>query len=91
MGGRTTMVAKPWLHEIHIHPAHSPHPVLAHELAHVVAAPFGAPPLQLSARHGLLVNMGLVEGLAEGDRVIVRGQHRLKDGQKVEIVDAAKL
>ncbi len=65
MGGRTTMIAKPWLHEIHIHDAVSPHPVLAHELVHVVAAVFAEPPLHVTARSGLWVNLALVEGLAE--------------------------
>jgi hypothetical protein len=65
MGGRTTMVAKPWLFEIHIHDAVAPHPLVGHELTHVVAAAFAPPPLRVSSRWGLLVNIGLVEGLAE--------------------------
>ncbi|MBI3180378.1 MAG: hypothetical protein HYZ27_11995, partial [Deltaproteobacteria bacterium] len=65
MGGRTTMIAKPWLREIHIHDPVSPHPVLAHELAHVVASAFAEPPLYVSARGGVWVNLALVEGLAE--------------------------
>jgi hypothetical protein len=64
-GGRGTMIAKPWLFEIHIHDAVAPHPVVAHELAHVVAASFASGPLRVSNRMGVLVNMGLVEGLAE--------------------------
>ena len=64
MGGRGTMVAKPWLHQIHIHGTQVPHPLVAHELAHAVAASFGSQLLGVSARWGLLVNMGLVEGLA---------------------------
>ncbi|MBI5512060.1 MAG: hypothetical protein HY903_25155 [Deltaproteobacteria bacterium] len=65
MGGRATMIAKPWLHEIHIHDVVVPHPVLAHELAHAVAAELAPGPLHVSARFGLLVNIGLIEGLAE--------------------------
>lgn len=65
MGGRNTMVAKPWLHEIHVHDAQAPHDVVPHELAHAVAAQFGSPLLNVSARYILLVNMGLVEGFAE--------------------------
>jgi tetratricopeptide (TPR) repeat protein len=65
MGGRGTQVAKTWLREIHIHHPVSPHPVLAHELVHVVAAGFGSWPLGVSARAGVAVNLGLVEGLAE--------------------------
>ncbi len=65
MGGRGTQVAKPWLHEIHIHGPNAPHDVLPHELAHAVAAEFGSGLLGASARYGVLVNMGLVEGVAE--------------------------
>ncbi|HSI04298.1 MAG TPA: hypothetical protein VLC93_07475, partial [Myxococcota bacterium] len=65
MGGRGTQVAKPWLHEIHIHGPTAPHDVLPHELAHAVAAEFGSGLLGASARYGVFVNMGLVEGVAE--------------------------
>ena len=65
MGGRSTQVAKPWLHEIHIHGVAAPHDVLPHELAHAVAARFGSSLLGASARYGIFVNMGLVEGVAE--------------------------
>lgn len=65
MGGHATMFAKPWLGEIHIHGLDAPHDVMAHELVHVVAAQFGSKPLGVSARAGILVNMGIVEGLAE--------------------------
>ncbi len=65
MGGATTMVAKPWLHEIHIHGTSFPHSVMPHELVHALAAHFGSPLLKVSARYGLLVNLPLVEGLAE--------------------------
>ncbi len=65
MGGRATQVAKPWLHEIHIHGPAAPHDVLPHELAHAVAAEFGSSLLGASTRYGVFVNMGLVEGVAE--------------------------
>ncbi len=32
----------------------------------------------------------VLDGLGEGDRLVVRGQHGLKDGQKVQLVEAAK-
>jgi hypothetical protein len=32
----------------------------------------------------------VLEGLAQGERLVVRGQHGLKDGQKVQVVEAAK-
>lgn len=65
MGGEGTMIAKPWQHEIHIHDVVSPHPLLAHELVHVIAAEVANPPFYVSSRYGFLLNMGLVEGLAE--------------------------
>lgn len=65
MGGRATMIAKPWLSEVHVHGTQSPHLVLAHELVHVVAAEFGSPLLGVSAKWIGMVNMTLVEGVAE--------------------------
>lgn len=65
MGARGTMVSKPWLYEIHVHNPIAPHPVVEHELVHVVAAALAPPPLRVSSRFGVFVNMGLVEGLAE--------------------------
>jgi len=44
--------------------------------------------VKLGARRGS--DNEILEGLKEGDRLIVRGQHGLKDGQRVEIVEAAK-
>jgi hypothetical protein len=65
MGGAATMIAKPWLNEIHIHHITVPHPILAHELVHALASNFGSKLLGVSARFEIFVNMGLVEGLAE--------------------------
>ena len=65
MGGQTTQIAKPWLHEIHVHNPTAPHDVVPHELAHAVSAEFGSSFLHVSARYGVFINMGLVEGLAE--------------------------
>ncbi len=31
----------------------------------------------------------VIEGLAEGDRIVVRGQHGLEDGQRVEVMEAS--
>jgi tetratricopeptide (TPR) repeat protein/uncharacterized membrane protein YjjB (DUF3815 family) len=64
MGGANTMVAKPWLQEVHIHGTDFPHLLLAHELAHALAAAWAKPPLYVSAYGRLGVAMGLVEGLA---------------------------
>jgi len=65
MGGHGTMIAKPWLFEIHIHDAGAPHAVMAHELVHVVAGELAPGPLHVTSNFGLFVNMGLVEGVAE--------------------------
>jgi hypothetical protein len=65
MGGRNTMFTKPWLGEIHVHGLEVPHPVMPHELTHALMAPFGSRLLGVTARYGVLVNMGLVEGVAQ--------------------------
>jgi hypothetical protein len=65
MGAHGTMVSKPWLFEIHVHDAIAPHPLVGHELTHAVAAELAPGPLHVSSRFGLLVNLGLVEGVAE--------------------------
>ena len=44
--------------------------------------------VKLGARKGTLWQV--LDGLKQGERIIVRGQHGLKDGQRVEIVEAAK-
>jgi hypothetical protein len=64
MGGAGTMIAKPWLGELHIHDTSAPHPLLAHEMVHALAAGWAHGPLKISARYGVLVDMGLTEGLA---------------------------
>jgi membrane fusion protein, multidrug efflux system len=40
--------------------------------------------VKLGTRRGSTVEV--IDGLAEGDRIVIRGQHGLKDGQKVRIV-----
>lgn len=63
MGARYLNIAKPYLRELHIHDAPYPHSVLKHELAHLLAGEFGAPPFKASG--GLLsMKPGLIEGLA---------------------------
>ncbi len=42
--------------------------------------------VKLGARQGTQVEV--LDGLSEGERIVVRGQHGLKDGQTVEIVTA---
>jgi hypothetical protein len=68
MGARDVEMAKPWRHEIYLEHRPFPHGSLRHEIAHIVAAEFGDPWFQVSARSvaglPLLVNPGLIEGLA---------------------------
>lgn len=44
--------------------------------------------VRLGARKGALIEV--LDGLGEGERLVVRGQHGLKDGERVKIVEAAK-
>ena len=65
MGAADTYVAKPWRNEVYLQNAPYPHPVLAHELAHVVAGSFGVGPFRIAGRYGgLLPDPGLIEGIA---------------------------
>jgi tetratricopeptide (TPR) repeat protein len=65
MGAADTYIAKPWRHEVYLQAAPYPHPVLAHELAHVVAGSFGVGAFRVAGRFGgLLPNPGLIEGVA---------------------------
>jgi len=63
-GAGGTQYAKPWRNLVVLNAADFPHPILRHELVHVVAGAFGAWPLRASARAALWVNPGLTEGLA---------------------------
>lgn len=66
MGAATTFIAKPWRHEIYVQQSSYPHPVLRHELAHVVAGRFGQGPHKIAgAFGGWLPDPGRVEGFAE--------------------------
>jgi RND family efflux transporter MFP subunit len=44
--------------------------------------------VRLGARKGAMLEV--LDGLLEKDRLVVRGQHGLKDGQKVQLVEAAR-
>jgi hypothetical protein len=63
VGAAATEYAKPWLRELHLVDAPA-HPLLRHELVHVVAAEIAGGPLGVPARGVVLVSAGLVEGLA---------------------------
>lgn len=64
VGAAGTEYAKPWLAEVHVVDAAPPHPILRHEIVHAVAARVARGPLGVPARALVLVNAGLVEGLA---------------------------
>ncbi len=65
MGAAHTYIAKPWRHEVYLQVAGFPHPVLGHELAHVVAGSVGQGPFRVAGEWGgLLPNPGLIEGMA---------------------------
>ncbi len=65
MGAADTDVAKPWRGEAHLVSEPWPHPVLRHELAHVVAAEVGSGPFRIAGSGGGFVpSPGLIEGLA---------------------------
>jgi hypothetical protein len=62
MGAAETSIAKPWRREVYIQLARYPHPVLGHEIAHVVAGSFAPGPFHVGG--GLWPNPGLIEGIA---------------------------
>jgi tetratricopeptide (TPR) repeat protein len=64
VGASGTNYAKPWRLELHVNDEHFPHATIRHELAHVFCAAFGSPLLKVSARSVVLVNPGIVEGVA---------------------------
>jgi hypothetical protein len=65
MGAADTLIAKPWRKEVYVQLSSYPHPVLGHELAHVVAGSFGRGPFRIAAAAGhLLPDPGLIEGVA---------------------------
>lgn len=62
MGAAETSIAKPWRREAYLQVAAYPHPVLGHEIAHVVASSFAVGPFKVGG--GLWPNPGIVEGVA---------------------------
>ena len=74
VGAAQTQYAKPWRRELHLSQRPFPHPVLAHELAHLMAAPHGAGPFDVTASlFGLLPHMGIIEGAAVAASTPVMG------------------
>jgi len=64
VGAGRTSFTKPWLAEIHVNDEGAPHPILRHELVHALASAAAPGPLHVPARAGVVVNVGLMEGLA---------------------------
>lgn len=63
MGAGRTSVAKPWRREVYVNLAGFPHPVLEHELAHVILGDLAPRPFRIPALvAGLLPAPGLIEG-----------------------------
>jgi tetratricopeptide (TPR) repeat protein len=62
MGAAETSIAKPWRREAYVQVAAYPHPVLGHEIAHVVASSFAVGPFKVGG--GLWPNPGIIEGVA---------------------------
>jgi tetratricopeptide (TPR) repeat protein len=62
MGAAETSIAKPWRHEAYVQMAPYPHPVLGHEIAHVVASSFARGPFKVGG--GPWPNPGIIEGVA---------------------------
>ena len=65
MGASSTYIAKPWRREIYVQYAAYPHPVVGHELAHVLAGSFGQGPFRVSGPlGGWIPDPGRIEGVA---------------------------
>ena len=66
IGAGRTNVAKPWRREIYIRVRAFPHPVIGHELAHVVAGQFAGGPFRVAGPlAGWIADPGRIEGFAE--------------------------
>lgn len=65
MGASRTYIAKPWRNEIYIQDGNYPHPVIGHELAHVVAGTFAHGPFKVAGPlGGWIPDPGRIEGFA---------------------------
>jgi hypothetical protein len=66
MGAGDVSIAKPWRLELYIQPGGYPHPVIGHELVHVLAGVHAKGPFRVpGSLGGLWPNPGLIEGMAE--------------------------
>lgn len=65
MGAGNTYIAKPWRDEVYLQLEGWPHPVLAHEVAHVIASNAASGPFEVGGQlGGWLPDPSLIEGLA---------------------------
>ena len=65
MGAASTFIAKPWRHEVYLQIRGWPHPVLAHEIVHVVAGGTADGPFRVGGHAGgWLPDPALIEGVA---------------------------
>jgi tetratricopeptide (TPR) repeat protein len=65
MGAADTFIAKPWRREVYVQAQSYPHPVLGHEIAHVLAGSSGRGPFRVAGSlGGLIPDPGLIEGVA---------------------------
>ena len=65
MGASHTYIAKPWREEVYVQEASYPHPVLSHELAHVIAGSFARGPFRVAGPlGGFWPDPGRIEGFA---------------------------
>jgi tetratricopeptide (TPR) repeat protein len=87
MGASNTYIAKPWRREIYIQSDNYPHPVLSHELAHVVTGTFARGPLKVAGPlGGWIPDPGRIEGFAvaaapseDTDHTLLEWTKALKD------------
>ena len=64
MGSRNTMVARPWTHQMHIRWKGEGDSILTHEMAHLFSAPFAKHFMDIPIRYGILLDLGILEGIA---------------------------
>ena len=65
MGASNTYIAKPWRSEVYLQTGEWPHPVLFHELVHVVVGNVGRGPFRIAGSlGGLLPSPAIIEGVA---------------------------
>lgn len=65
MGARDVNIAKPWRREVYLSARGYPHPILGHEIAHVMAGQFGQGPFAVAGpAGGWIPDPGRIEGVA---------------------------